>query len=66
VLLEGLCQLEKDLIGNRTGDLSACRAVSQPRSSMVGGGVELGPLGTAATNRPIVSARVIMMEKLVE
>jgi hypothetical protein len=33
---------------------------------MEGGGVQLGPLGTAATNRPIVPARVIMMEKLVE
>jgi hypothetical protein len=31
------------------------------------GGVQLSPLGTAATNRPIVPARVIMMiEKLVE
>jgi hypothetical protein len=29
--------------------------------------VQLGPLGTAATNRPILLARVIMMtEKLVE
>jgi hypothetical protein len=33
----------------------------------VGGGVQLGPLGTAATNRPIVQPRVIMMmKKLVE
>jgi hypothetical protein len=34
----------------------------------VGGAVQLGPLGTAATNRPIVpNPRVIMMmEKLVE
>jgi hypothetical protein len=33
----------------------------------VGGGVQLGPRGTVATNRPIVPARVIMMmEKLVE
>jgi hypothetical protein len=31
------------------------------------GGVQLGPLGIAATNRPIVPFRVIMtMEKLVE
>jgi hypothetical protein len=35
--------------------------------SRVGGGVQLGPLGTAATNMPIVPARMIMMmEKLVE
>jgi hypothetical protein len=34
---------------------------------ILGGGVQLGPPGTAATNRPIVAARVIMMmEKLVE
>jgi hypothetical protein len=34
---------------------------------IVGGGVQLGPLGTAATNRPNVPPRVIMMmEKLVE
>jgi hypothetical protein len=34
---------------------------------VVGGGVQLVPLGTAATNRPIVLARVnMMMEKLVE
>jgi hypothetical protein len=34
---------------------------------IVGGAVQLGPLGTAATNRPIVPAPVIMMmEKLVE
>jgi hypothetical protein len=32
----------------------------------VKGEVQLGPLDTAATNRPIVPARVIMMEKLVE
>jgi hypothetical protein len=33
----------------------------------MGGGVQLVPLGTAATNRPIVLTRVIMMmEKLVE
>jgi hypothetical protein len=33
----------------------------------VGGGVQLGPLGTAATNRPIVPALMIMMmEKFVE
>jgi hypothetical protein len=33
----------------------------------VGRGVQLGPLSTAATNRPIVPAPVIMMmEKLVE
>jgi hypothetical protein len=33
----------------------------------VGGGVQPGPLGTAATDRPIVQPRVIMMmEKLVE
>jgi hypothetical protein len=32
-----------------------------------GGGIQLGPLGTAATNTPIVPARVIMIvEKLVE
>jgi hypothetical protein len=34
---------------------------------VVGGVVQLYPLGTAATNKPIVSALVIMMmEKLVE
>jgi hypothetical protein len=34
---------------------------------IVGSGVQLGPLGTMATNRPTVPARVIMMmEKLVE
>jgi hypothetical protein len=36
---------------------------------IVGGGVQLGPLGTAATNRPIVPASggvIMMMEKLVE
>jgi hypothetical protein len=34
---------------------------------LVGGGVQLGPLGTAATDWPIVPARVIMMmENLVE
>jgi hypothetical protein len=33
----------------------------------VGGGVQLGPLSTAATNRPIVPTPVVMMmEKLVE
>jgi hypothetical protein len=31
-----------------------------------GGGVQLDPLGTTATNRPIVSAAIMMMEKLVE
>jgi hypothetical protein len=32
----------------------------------MGGGVQLGPLGTAATNRPIVPTQVfMMMEKLV-
>jgi hypothetical protein len=51
VRLEGLGQLKKkisDLIGNRTRDLLAC---SIP---IVGGGVQLGPLGTAATDCPIV------------
>jgi hypothetical protein len=34
---------------------------------ILGGGVQLGPLGTAATNRPIVPATgIMMMEKLVE
>jgi hypothetical protein len=33
---------------------------------IVGGGVQLGPLGTSATNRPIVPAPGVMMEKLVE
>jgi hypothetical protein len=34
---------------------------------IVGGGVQLGPLGTAATNSLIVSPPLIMMmEKLVE
>jgi hypothetical protein len=33
---------------------------------IVGGGVQLGPLGTSATNWPIVPARVMMMENLVE
>jgi hypothetical protein len=32
----------------------------------MGGWVHLGPLGTAATNKPIVPAPVITMEKLVE
>jgi hypothetical protein len=33
----------------------------------VGGGVQLGPLGTGANNRPTIrQPRVIMMEKLVE
>jgi hypothetical protein len=33
---------------------------------IVGGGVQLGPLGTAATNGLLCQPRVIMMEKLVE
>jgi hypothetical protein len=32
----------------------------------VGGGVQLGPLGTATTNGLLCQSRVIMMEKLVE
>jgi hypothetical protein len=32
-----------------------CRAIAK---KIVGGGVQLGPLGTTATNRPIVSAPV--------
>jgi hypothetical protein len=34
----------------------------------VGGGVQFGPFGTAATNRPIVpgAGTIMMMEKLVE
>jgi hypothetical protein len=42
-----------DLIGNRTRDLPACNF---SLIDIVGGGVQLGPLGTAATNRPIVPA----------
>jgi hypothetical protein len=33
---------------------------------IVGGEVQLGPLGTAATNGLLCHPRVIMMEKLVE
>jgi hypothetical protein len=33
---------------------------------IVGGGVQLGPLGTASTNGLLCQPRVIMMEKLVE
>jgi hypothetical protein len=50
-----------DLIGNRTRDLRVCSIVPQSPTlisliGVFGGGVQLGPLGTAATNRPIVSA----------
>jgi hypothetical protein len=33
---------------------------------IMGGGVQLGPLGTAATNSLLCQPRVIMMAKLVE
>jgi hypothetical protein len=33
---------------------------------IVGGGIQLGPLGTVANNGPLCQPRVIMMEKLME
>jgi hypothetical protein len=49
----------------RTGRLTVCRNIKIFR--LVGGGVQLGPLGTAATDWRIVPAQVIMMmENLVE